>query len=86
MLSETIQPWDKVVARFNPKRTQTLRPELASVVGVTAQFTCSWIIDEDDGGPYVGQGAFLTDDERFRHLWVPQEDLEIVGIARFDNE
>jgi hypothetical protein len=74
-----IQPWDKVTARFNPQRRETLKPELLDAVGVTAEFRCSWIITEEDGGPYVGQGAFHTEDERFHHLWVPAEDLEILA-------
>lgn len=74
-----IQPWDKVTARFNPKRVETLKPELLGAIGVTAEFRCSWIIDEEDGGPYVGQGAFHTDDKRFHYLWVPSEDLEVEG-------
>jgi hypothetical protein len=74
-----IEPWEKVVALFNPKRKETLKPELLAAIGVTAEFRCSWIITEEDGGPYVGQGAFHTDDERFHHFWVPSEDLELVA-------
>jgi hypothetical protein len=74
----SIEPWDKVVAVFKPKRKETLRPELLEAIGATAEFRCSWIIDENDGGHYVGQGAFHTDDERFHHYWVPAEDLELV--------
>lgn len=75
-----VQPWDHVIATFIPKHQETLRPELQKVIGVVAEFCCSWIIDEEDGGPYVGQGAFHTEDKRFHGFWVPSEDLENVQL------
>jgi hypothetical protein len=80
--SEIKMPWTEVTARFNPKRLESLKPELKSAIGVVAKFRYAWTIDEDDGGPYVGQIAFLTDDERFQHLWIPTEDLEFLEDAQ----
>lgn len=70
-----------VRARFNPKRLDTLRPELCGALGAEAVFMYAWPIEEADGGPYVGQWALTTFDPRFLDLWVPEEDLEVLGAA-----
>lgn len=69
---------------LNPKNMETLKPELRVHIGKVFYFRYAWTIDEEDGGPYVGQIAYtvhLTEeyivDERIepRIGWVPEEDI-----------
>lgn len=76
---ETGKQYKSVEARFTPKRFSTLRAELKPLIGTVATFCYVWVIGEEDGGPYVGQWAFLSDDERFKGRWIPEEDLEILS-------
>lgn len=63
-------------ARFQPKRTDNLKPEAVAVVGHILDWEYGWTITERDGGPYVGQTAWLPTDRRLRLGWAPDEDLE----------
>lgn len=72
-----VNPWmHKPVARFNPKRTDTLRPELMPLIGVVAEWRHAGTGGE--GEPYPGQQRWIAQDERFDGLWAPSEDLEEV--------
>ncbi len=56
-MAKRIERYSVVRAVFNPKRLDTLRPECLPFIGKTGLFQAMWKIDEEDGGPYVGQWA-----------------------------
>jgi hypothetical protein len=71
---------------FVPKRMDTLRPEVAPLIGMAFKFRYAWTMDEDD--PYPGQVAWFIDpddQERFgltneqRGWWYPDEDIHDLG-------
>ena len=62
----------RIVATFQPKRTDNLRPEAAGAIGWRGEWTYAWTMDEED--PYPGQVAYLPVNGPFWH-WVPEEDL-----------
>jgi hypothetical protein len=80
--------FDKVEATFRPRALDTLKPEAADWIGVRLEWQAVWVVDEEDGGPYVGQMAWSpqwhhVDGGRFPAAWVPTEDLtEIVLLDR----
>ena len=49
--------FERVQAYFEPRRVETLRDEAKPFIGQVLTFEALWIIDEEDGGPYVGQWA-----------------------------
>ena len=67
---------------FEPKQIDTLRREVAQLVGKTFKFRYAWTMDEDD--PFPGQVAWVIDrddelrlgltDEQ-RGWWFPDEDI-----------
>jgi hypothetical protein len=71
------EPYDRIVATFQPKRTDNLKPAAAGYVGWRGEFECLWKITEEDGGPYVGQHAWRVIEENgLAHGgWIPTEDL-----------
>ena len=69
---------DKITGYFQPKRTETLRDEALPFVGRLLTFEALWLIDKEDGGPYVGQWAMRPINEAGGWLpigWVPEEDI-----------
>ena len=63
-------------ATFEPKRRETLRPDAAPFVGQTFTWRFLWVVDEEDGGPYVGQAVWEPADRDAPWFgWVPDEDL-----------
>jgi hypothetical protein len=81
MSAADLQRFDEVVATFQPKRLDTLKPEAAAAVGYRGRFRVIWEITEEDGGPYVGQWAFEFCDRGLRQGWVPEEDLEEIELV-----
>lgn len=79
-----MEQFDKVKAYFEPKRLETLRDEAKPFVGKLMTFEALWIIDEEDGGPYVGQWAMRACGENkldwLPFGWVPEEDIRIVTL------
>jgi hypothetical protein len=71
-------PWaHKPLARFNPTRTDNLRPEWQAVVGQVT--TWRYAGTQDEGQAYAGQQTWqAADDSGFPFHWVPAEDLEEV--------
>ena len=65
------------IARFKPKRLDTLRPEFRPLIGEVVTWRYAGTSDEDE--PYPGQQRWQTDDERFEGYWTPAEDLEPVS-------
>jgi hypothetical protein len=74
--------YEKVQAYFEPKRTETLRDEARPFIGKLMTFEALWLIDEEDGGPYVGQWAMRACAENGLDWlplgWVPEEDIRIL--------
>lgn len=71
-----------VEAAYRPQRLDTLRVEHAAVhathIGRRLRWQCCWLIDDEDGGDYVGQHAWepLEQTDPLAALgWVPTEDL-----------
>jgi len=64
-------------ARFEPTRTDDLRPGLLGLVGTAATFEAGWQFEEEDGGPYVGQWAMIAP-LGWPCSWVPLCDLQDV--------
>ncbi len=74
-----MQQFDRITGFFEPKRIDTLRAESKLFAGQYLTFEALWLIDEDDGGPYVGQWAMRPIDENGDWLpmgWVPEEDIK----------
>ena len=69
----------QIAATFQPKRLETLRRENHPLIGQRLTFTYAWTVDDEDGGPYVGQAVWIAHDDRADsprlHGWVPDEDL-----------
>lgn len=68
----------RVLARFSPKTTADLDPELARLIGTVAEFRYHRYLDDDDT-PYSGQWVLTTGDQRFGGYWFPESDLEILS-------
>lgn len=73
----------KRVARFQPQRTDDLRPEVKSLVGRTLEFSFAGTGGEDE--PYPGETRWMVirrvDDgpeliESELYWWSPERDLE----------
>jgi hypothetical protein len=67
----------RVLARFSPKITDDLEPELSCLVGTEAVFSYYKYVDEDDT-PYANQWVLTAEDQRFGDYWFPECDLEIM--------
>jgi hypothetical protein len=77
--AEALERYDVVLATFQPRRTDDLKEHARAWVGVRMRWCAAWEIDEDDGGPYVGQMAMTPHDPTPPGLewlgWVPFCDL-----------
>jgi hypothetical protein len=71
----------KVVARFSPRITDDLEPELVSLVGKEAVFSYHSFVDDDDT-PYTNQWVLTSEDRRFGGFWFPETDLEILRESK----
>jgi hypothetical protein len=79
-MDTTLQQYGTIEATFSPKHLDTLRDDARQYIGQRMRFTVAWWIDDEDGGPYVGQWACLPADRQFG--WVPETDLsEIVTVG-----
>jgi hypothetical protein len=72
---------DTIIARFQPKRTETLRECMLPYIGQVFEFQHVWTAEE--GETYAGQGCWVMspkyNDDLPRGvvgLWIPREDLE----------
>lgn len=73
-----MQQFDKVTGYFEPKRIDTLCDEAKPFVGQLLTFEALWKIDDEDGGPYIGQWAMrpIADNGDWLPMgWVPFEDI-----------
>jgi hypothetical protein len=71
----------RVIARFAPRITDDLEPELASLVGEEAVFSYHAFVDDDDTA-YTNQWVLTSEDRRFSGFRFPESDLEILGISK----
>jgi hypothetical protein len=67
----------RVMARFNPRTTSDLDPELLGLVGTVAEFRYHRFVEDNDT-PYSGQWVLTSEDQRFGSYWFPESDLEIL--------
>jgi hypothetical protein len=70
-----MERYDIVEATFEPTNTDDLKPGVAEFIGYRGQWTVAWMIDEEDGGAYVGQYAMTPHDFKMPYVWVPECDL-----------
>jgi hypothetical protein len=75
-MSIEVQQWRRFRARFMPLRTDDLKPGVADYIGTELEWEPLWVIDEEDGGPYVGEWACWPTDESVQIGWVPACDLQ----------
>jgi len=84
-----LRRYDEVIATFQPKRTDDLKPGVVAYFGHRGRWQVAWRITEEDGGSYVGQWALAPwdVDERFGWLgWAPEEDFrDIVIVDRLED-
>jgi hypothetical protein len=73
----------RVLARFSPKTTDDLEPELSNLVGTEAVFSYHRYVDEDDT-PYSDQWVLTAEDQRFGGYWFPECDLEVLQEMHSD--
>lgn len=68
--------FDRVTATFRPRRLDDLHPSALDAIGARCVWECLWIINEDDGGPYVGEFAMRPlNDCLHPRVWAPSGDL-----------
>jgi hypothetical protein len=79
-----LNKFDIICGTFRPKRTDDLKPGLEEWIGRRTQWQLGWIIEEEDGGDYIGQYAALARPASgFPYGWVPLCDLtDIVLVQR----
>lgn len=78
----------RVRAVFAPTRTDDLKPAAAAIIGHEYIWDQAWVIEPEDGGPYVGQDAWCFAWEQREGegvypigvAWVPTEDLRVVEV------
>ena len=71
--------FDKIIAKFNPKKVDDLKPLVELNIGVEGVFQASWIIED---GEYEGQWAMCPDysneNIKWNFTWCPECDLDII--------
>lgn len=79
-----MKQFDRFLATFQPQRTDDLKPGVAELIGLRCEWEVAWLIEEEDGGPYIGEWACaaygLEASPPF--AWAPSCDLvDIVPVA-----
>ena len=82
MWDNKIQRFDLFDATFKPKKTDDLKPGVDKWIGYRGIWQAMWMIEEEDGGSYVGMWAMgIYDVTKLNppppFIWVPECDLEI---------
>jgi len=72
-----MERFDIVDATFEPLNRDDLKPGIAEFIGHRGLWQAVWMIDEDDGGSYVGQWAMNPYDFKMPFVWVPLCDLVV---------
>ncbi len=70
-----LQQFDRFAARFEPVRTDDLRPGVADWIGRVLDWEVQWLIGPEDESSYEGHWACMPDDHAFPAAWVPSCDL-----------
>jgi hypothetical protein len=81
--------FDQVNATFKPKRTDDLKSGVKEWIGYRGTWEALWLIDDEDGGSYVGMYAMGIYDAIELEapppfVWVPECDLEIHSYDNVD--
>lgn len=80
-----LRQYDKIRGIMEPKRTDDLKPSAFWFVGQERDWDVLWMIEPEDGGPYVGQfaiGMVLKDGEpRPDFTWVPECDIRVTEVV-----
>ena len=71
----------RVLARFSPRTTTDLEPELNQLIGTEAVFSYLRFVEENDT-PYSEQWVLTSEDQRFGDYWFPECDLVILQEKR----
>lgn len=78
-----MERFDIITATFRPQRIDDLKPGVSTWIGRTLKWQAGWLVDKQDGGPYVGLWAMTPmTDELVPFGWVPLCDLEIEMLDR----
>ena len=78
-----LRQFDEVEATFQPKVLTTLRDSARPLIGTRQRWRCLWVIEDEDGGPYVGQHAWEEATHQGPYLgWVPTEDLDDIVLVK----
>lgn len=81
-----MERFEVIDAIFNPKRTDDLKPGMDKWIGRRCLWEAQWLIEEEDGGDYIGQWAMMPiikpgrKHPDFKYVWVPLCDLDIYNI------
>ncbi len=78
-MKQPLERFDVVDAVFKPVRTDDLKPGASRFIGQRGKWQAMWMIDDEDGGSYVGQWAMGPYDFDFPYVWVPECDLELIN-------
>ena len=75
-----MKQFEVITGYYEPKRMDTLRDIAKPFIGKLLNFKAMWLVDEEDGGPYVGQWAMEPFDENGNCLHIgllPFEDIRL---------
>jgi hypothetical protein len=83
MSETTLQQFDRFIATFQPQQTDDLKPGVAEMIGVRCEWEVAWFIEEEDGGPYVGQWACAAyrPEVSTPFAWAPSCDLTDIAMV-----
>lgn len=75
---------DRIRATLKPQRTDDLKSAVLPFIGQNREWSVAWMIEEHNGGHYVGQWAIglelATDEPAPGFTWVPECDLVDIEI------
>lgn len=70
-----MEQFEKVFARFCPKKTNNLTEAARLIIGYEGEWEAYWVIERE---PYKGQWAFMPCDKTICVGWIPEEDLKFI--------
>ena len=83
-----MKQFEIVTATFQPRRRDDLKPRAVLWVGVRMHWQAAWVVEREDGGPYIGHWAMVPIDPtpkgREALGWVPLCDLVGVNVEQGD--
>jgi len=69
-----------IEATFRPVRTDDLQNGGENYLGWRGRWRYLWTVDEEDGGPYVGQAVYEPVDRSVWFGWIPECDLDDIVV------